>query len=237
MRTVSKKGVVEIAEHEGIVLGPYLDSVGVWTYGVGHTKAAGGPNPEEMPRVDTRQLSDEEAMAEVVKALELYESDLAVYERRVNMAIYPETPLKQHQFDALVSWDFNTGGALWQNPRSGRPAQLIRQINNGDYSGAGFMGWLKPKEITKRRKAEMALFQTGNYDGNGDSIPVYDALPDGRFRWRMTLRGKDVLKHMTPTHSGELDRDYGGIVAVAIGAISAVGAGIAALWDRIGGLF
>ena len=41
MMTVSRRGVLEIAEHEGIVLGPYRDSAGVWTYGVGHTAGAG----------------------------------------------------------------------------------------------------------------------------------------------------------------------------------------------------
>ncbi len=46
----SPKGVAEIAGHEGIVLSPYLDSVGTWTFGVGHTRAAGPPNPAVMEK-------------------------------------------------------------------------------------------------------------------------------------------------------------------------------------------
>ncbi|WP_428141663.1 glycoside hydrolase family protein, partial [Bradyrhizobium sp.] len=34
-----------LISHEGIVLSRYKDSVGVWTIGVGHTKAAGNPDP------------------------------------------------------------------------------------------------------------------------------------------------------------------------------------------------
>ena len=46
----SPQGVVALAGHEGIVPAPYLDSVKVWTYGVGHTAAAGAPFPEGMPK-------------------------------------------------------------------------------------------------------------------------------------------------------------------------------------------
>ena len=45
---LSDKGIVEIAEHEGIVPAPYRDSVGVVTFGVGHTAAAGVLDPAEM---------------------------------------------------------------------------------------------------------------------------------------------------------------------------------------------
>jgi hypothetical protein len=34
---VSPQGIAELASHEGIVPYPYLDSVGVWTLGIGHT--------------------------------------------------------------------------------------------------------------------------------------------------------------------------------------------------------
>ncbi|TDR87059.1 lysozyme, partial [Enterovirga rhinocerotis] len=42
---VSARGLAEIVSHEGIVTRRYKDSVGVWTIGVGHTKAAGAPDP------------------------------------------------------------------------------------------------------------------------------------------------------------------------------------------------
>jgi lysozyme len=174
---ITPQGVLEIAEHEGLVLGPYKDSVGVWTYGVGHTAAADGPDPAKMKRQDTRGWSQAQVEMEMVKALRLFDEDLNKYEARVAKAV--KVPLKSHEFDALVSFDFNTGGIF--------KAKLTEAINRGDKSGDGFMGWIKPKEITKRRQAEMALFCTGRYDANGDLIPVYDALGDGRLRHRMNI--------------------------------------------------
>jgi len=184
---ISDKGVLEIAEHEGFVLGPYLDSVGVKTIWVGHTAAAGGPDPSKMPLVDTRGWSADRVTEELVRGLRQFDTDLDSYEGRVNRAI--KAPLKQHEFDALVSFDFNTGGIF--------KAQLTKSINAGDRSGGGFMGWIKPKEIIKRRKAEQSLFRTGNYDANGDDIPVYDALPNGRIKHRMTIDGAKLAALMS----------------------------------------
>jgi lysozyme len=186
---LSDRGVLEIAEHEGVVLGPYLDSVGVWTYGVGHTAAAGFPDPAKLPREDTRGWNAARVENELISALRLFDDDLDKYEARVEKAI--KVPLKQHEFDALVSFDFNTGGIF--------KAKLTEAINRGDKSGEGFMGWVKPKEIIKRRQAEQALFRTGEYDANGDKIPVYDALPDGRIRHRMTISGARLRELMPLT--------------------------------------
>ena len=235
---VSTLGVLEIAEHEGIVLGPYLDSVGVWTYGCGHTKAAGGLDPAKMARVDTRGWGEAQVRAELVRAVELFDKDLDTYEDRVRQAV--DVPLKPHQFDALTSFDFNTGGIL--------RAKLTEAINRGDMGGEGFMGWIKPKELIKRRKAERALFVTGNYDANGDDIPVYDVLPSGKTRYRMAIDGKDLLAMMPKRGStAMLERVLAGrppgkpAVAVSRPApaasrpVSAKPAPAVSFWDRFWG--
>lgn len=165
---VSDKGVVEIAEHEGIVPAPYRDSAGVVTFGVGHTAAAGGLDPTEM---NGAMPTGDALTAAVDRAILLFRDDLEKYEARVNAEF--TDGLEQYEFDALVSWDFNTGGATWRSESTGRPCQLHRQVNAGDKSGAGFMGWLKPPEVRKRRTAEMKLFQTGDYDANGNTVPVW----------------------------------------------------------------
>ena len=157
---VSDKGVVEIAEHEGIVPAPYRDSKGVITFGIGHTAAAGGLDPREM---NGHMPEGDALIAAVDRAIMLFKDDLEKYEARVNAAI--KVPLEQHEFDALVSFDFNTGGI--------HRARLTRAINSGDKSGAGFMGWLRPPEIRKRRTAEMRLFKTGDYDANGNTVPIW----------------------------------------------------------------
>jgi lysozyme len=185
---ISNLGVLEIAEHEGVVLGPYLDSVGVWTYGVGHTAAAGGLIPEKMGRVDTRGWSEARVREELIAALGLFDKDLDSYEARVNSAV--TVPLKQYQFDALSSFDFNTGGIY--------KAKLTESLNRGKYKEAaeGFMGWTRPKEIITRRTAEMRLFQTGDYTANGSMIAVYDALGDGKIRWRARINSGQLATLM-----------------------------------------
>ena len=184
---ISDKGVLEIAEHEGIVPGPYKDSKGVWTVGVGHTAAAGGPDPAAMAK--GMPLDVDKAVLEL---LGLFDVDLDKYEDRVNRAI--KKPLAQHQFDALVSFDFNTGGI--------HRAKLTDEINRGDTSGNGFMGWLKPKEIIKRRKAEQALFRTGNYEANGDKIVIWNVDSQGNLGGvYKTISGRELQALMAQAGS------------------------------------
>jgi|TARA_R110000850_G_C9754546_1_gene445731 lysozyme len=180
---VSTRGILEIAEHEGIVPAPYLDSVGVLTYGIGHTKNAGGIDPASMSLAMPTNI--EKA---INHALEVFRTDVASYEARVNAAI--KVPLSQFEFDALVSFDFNTGGI--------HRAKLSKRINAGDPDAAdSFMGWLRPPEIRKRRTAEMQLYKTGDYDVNGDLIPIWKTNGKGKLVGQLrTMSGAEVLKRM-----------------------------------------
>lgn len=191
---ISDRGLLEICEHEGIVPAPYRDSVGVWTFGVGHTAAAGGLDPETMER--GMPPVGKAFLAAMDLALETFREDVPKYEARVNEAI--RVPLEQHEFDALVSWDFNTGGALWRHPRTGVPARLVSAINAGDPAASRhFFGWMRPSEIRKRRAAERALFETGDYDGNGDRIPVWTVDGNGKLRGiHHTMSGDELLARM-----------------------------------------
>lgn len=163
---VSTKGIVEIAAHEGIVPAPYFCSANVLTFGVGHTAAAGDPNPHRMPRAFPTGPRLEQ---EIIRAVEIYAVDLIKYEDRVIRALNGRK-VKQHEFDALVSWDINTGGASFRS-KNGQPAQLIQQVRAGDMSGHGFMGWLRPPEIRGRREKELALFRTGHYSAT--HVPIW----------------------------------------------------------------
>lgn len=178
MRT-SPQGVAEIAAHEGIVLSPYKDSVGVLTIGVGHTKGAGSPDPAQFPMGVEQPLS---------AILAVFRADLARFEARVNRAVM--VPLKQHEFDALVSFDFNTGGI--------EKATLTKRLNAGDRRGAiaGFDGWHRPPEIIGRRNKEKRLFADGVYSGGGKAT-VYPASAAGKVQWSKG-RVVDVLALMAP---------------------------------------
>lgn len=158
----STEGLIALIGHEGIVLTRYKDSVGVWTIGIGHTKAAGGLNPETFTGTLTMQ-----------EALDLLRKDIVKYETGVNSEI--KVPLEQHEFDALVSFHYNTGAIA--------RASLTKSINAGDKAKAAsqFMSWVKPPEIKGRRTAEMNLFKTGKYPA--PMATVYPATDDGKVLW------------------------------------------------------
>lgn len=160
---VSLRGRIELMAHEGIVTSPYKDSVGVWTIGVGVTDAAGAAiKPSRFTGTIT-----------VKQAVEMFENVLCEYERGVNRAI--KVPLEQHEFDALVSFHYNTGGIA--------RASATKHINAGNKAkGArALLAWKKPPEIIKRREAEVALFLHGKY-GDGKAN-VYPASKSGRVQW------------------------------------------------------
>lgn len=110
-----------IKEHEGLRLVAYLDSVGVWTIGYGDT----GPDV-----VKGLTITKEEAEKRLRKRL-------VEFEGYVNTCV--KVPLKQHQFDALVSLVYNIG------PANFKTSTLLKKLNAGDYIGAAdqFLVWNK----------------------------------------------------------------------------------------------
>lgn len=170
----SDPGIFALALHEGVVPAPYLDSVGVWTYGIGHAETSGlPPNPRSMPKGMPADLD-----AELQRVFSVFRSDLAKYEAAVARALKVE--VTQAQFDALVSFHFNTGAI-------GR-ATLVKRLNAGDVAGAaaGFMAWSKPKEIIDRRRQEQALFATGKYPTG--QVTVWGATATGKVVWKPVKR-------------------------------------------------
>ncbi len=168
MLNTSVAGRAFLAGHEGIVPYPYLDSVGVWTIGVGHTAGAGAPAPAKMTKGEA--ISIAECMA-------IFARDLAQYEAAV--ASHITAPLTQPQFDALVSFAYNLGaGAL-------AGSTLRKRLNALDYSGAAaeFPKWNKAGGVanaglTARRVAERVLFTSGIY-GDGRAT-VYGVTATNR---------------------------------------------------------
>lgn len=173
---VSRKGLAELASHEGVVPMPYLDSVGVWTFGVGHTRYAGDPNPVSLPKGKAQPLS---------YVFEVFAKDVEKYTADVLRAV--KVPLAQHELDALVSFHYNTGAIA--------RATLTKRLNFGDRVGAAnaFMNWTTPKEITARRKKEMELFRYGRY-GLGKAS-VWQANSAGRVLWS-TGKSVNVLEYL-----------------------------------------
>ena len=121
---------------------PYRDSAGVLTIGWGHTN-------HHLPRF-TRDAVWTQAECDAALA-----GDMITFERHVQRLCKIE--LAQHEFDALVSWAFNTGApataTLWKKLNAGNrkvvPVELAKWNRAGGRVLAG---------LTRRRKAEGLMF-------------------------------------------------------------------------------
>lgn len=141
----SPSGRAAITRREGNKLKAYKDSVGVLTIGVGHTSAAGPPRVVSGMTI-TAQESDD-----------ILSRDLALFEKAVSSAV--KVPLKQNEFDALVSLAFNIGAGAFSK------STLVRKLNAGDRAGAAdqFLVWNKAggkvlKGLASRRADERKQF-------------------------------------------------------------------------------
>jgi lysozyme len=120
---------------------------GTLTIGYGHTSAAGPP------KVYIGQVIDQPTADAILGA------DLASIEIEVGQLV--KVPLNQNQFDALVSFQFNTG---WL----GHPGcSLLRALNGGNYNLADsdFMLYDEASGkvlvgLERRRAAEKTVFNT-----------------------------------------------------------------------------
>ena len=90
MRT-SPAGIALIKRHEGLRLGAYKDAAGVLTIGYGHTTFV----------IPNQKITQQEADVLLIHDLKNAEACIHKHAKR---------PLTQQQFDALVSFQFNTGG-------------------------------------------------------------------------------------------------------------------------------
>ena len=170
---MTDRGLLALIRHEGIVPGPYLDVAGVWTFGIGHTGAAGSSDPARMPRGMPADLD-----VGIREAFRLFRTDLASYEAAVLRAV--KVSLAPHEFDALVSFHYNTGGIA--------RAALTWHLNAGNRAAAAeaFMGWLKPAAIRSRREAERDLFRHARYPTG--TIPVWAVDRNGRVDFSRPVR-------------------------------------------------
>lgn len=147
------RAAAELIHHEAIVLEAYKDSVAVWTWGIGLTKASG---------VDPLAYKDKPAdLATVLRA----------YVDRVRKVYLPDVleafggcALSEAQLAAALSFHYNTG-AIEQTSwvklfLAGKVAEArtfleTHYLNNGT--------------LRDRRMAEAALFFDGKWEGDGQA--------------------------------------------------------------------
>lgn len=144
---MSEEGLELIKEFEGCKLEAYKCPAGVWTIGVGSTLYEDG---SKVQKGDYLESEDE--------AMDLLALTLGKYEQSVAKAVH--VPLTQNEFDALVSFTYNVGGANLAS------STLLKLLNSGESKSIvakEFHKWNKAggKELaglTRRRQAEARLF-------------------------------------------------------------------------------
>ena len=147
MRT-SEKGIKIIVHHEGIRNRPYRCPAGLWTVGVGHLIGDGKSLPESWNRTFTKEEIDG-----------ILKRDLRRFELGV-CKMLPNVPLRQHEFDALVSFCFNLGLGTFQR------STLRQALLRGDKKAAmeSLMKYCRAggkilRGLQIRRQDEKALFE------------------------------------------------------------------------------
>ena len=99
---VSKAAIALIKHHEGVRSRPYRCPANLWTVGVGHLIGDG----KHLPDSWNRTFSQEEIDG-------ILKSDLRRFELGVHKML-PNVPLRQCEFDCLVSFAFNLGLGTFQ---------------------------------------------------------------------------------------------------------------------------
>lgn len=153
---MSPQGREMLIAHEGLVLRAYKDIAGIWTIAVGHSAMAGPPAP--FPGMTITRAEAEEILSR----------DLVKFEKRVLKAV--KVPLRQAEFDALVSFDFNTGrihsaSFVQRLNASTTPVQRIEAYRGlMEWNKAQVGGKLRPvRGLTIRRQDEFDLAVHGDY--------------------------------------------------------------------------
>ena len=190
MRT-SQNGINLITSFEGCHTKAYWDKYGrKWTIGYGHT----GSDVYE-GKVITKSEADE-----------LLKQDLVRFEKYVNDKQYVPFQLNQNQFDALVSFTYNTGQGNLKKLVAGRNlSQIADELLEYKRSNGQVL-----KGLLRRRTEERKLFLTGTI-----SLPqpnkkyenkINDSLaniPIGEFTLHL-----DTILERTPKNSFFFLGDY-----------------------------
>ena len=99
---VSDKLIKLLRHHEGVRNKPYQCPAKLWTVGIGHLIGDGKTLPPEWNKTFTNEEIDA-----------ILKRDLNRFELGISKML-PNVPLRQHEFDALVSFCFNLGLGCFQ---------------------------------------------------------------------------------------------------------------------------
>lgn len=169
---MTDEGLALIKEFEGLRTAAYLDAVGVWTIGYGHTSMAGAPDVKQGMVITKTQADD------------ILARDVAQFASGVRRHLH--VILSDQKFSALVSFAYNVGLGNFEK------SSVLTAANRKDFPAVGrrLQLWTKAggrvlPGLVRRRAAEAALFAS---DGN----EVVSA-PVERAEGKPILRSKTVV--------------------------------------------
>ncbi|MCU0902428.1 MAG: glycoside hydrolase family protein [Tabrizicola sp.] len=180
---MSAKGLAFLEAHEGVVLKAYRDPVGIWTIGAGLTSASG------VVKVRPGMVLTKEEASNLLGTALTRNYEPGVVRAMVQIQGSTVISPKQHEFDAAVSFHFNTGAiarATWlKRWKAKAKPDLIR---------AGLMAWNKAggrvlPGLTRRRREEADMLLDGRYAG---IKPVEPRL--GLARWALVLSPEEIAR-------------------------------------------
>ena len=146
---VSKAGIALIKHHEGVHSRPYRCPANLWTIGVGHLIG----NGKLLPNSYNRTFTTEEIDALLIR-------DLNRFERGISKML-PNVPLRQCEFDSLVSFAFNVGLGTFQRSTlrqallRGNKTQAMESLVKYCRAGGKIV-----KGLQTRRLDEKAVFES-----------------------------------------------------------------------------
>lgn len=149
-----------LTELEGCKLKAYKDPIGLWTIGVGHLISRGQDPRLLSLGIDTNDYIGKLGSISLTsdQALQLLAMDLEVYKKAVERLV--KIPLKQNEYDALVSFTFNLGEPALKE------STLLKKLNNKtDLAEVAqeFLRWDRAggrslSGLTVRRAVEASIF-------------------------------------------------------------------------------
>lgn len=163
----NKSGIDFIKKHEALRLKAYRPLKNdEWTIGWGHTSLAGPPKVTQGMEISA------------VEAENILRADLKKFEDQVNRLV--RVPLNQSQFNALLSFQYNSGGLLYK----GKPSTLLKLLNAGKYDRVPneLSKWVYDNGkvingLVKRRAEEAALFTSEDENDLEPAKNVTRAVP------------------------------------------------------------
>ena len=134
-----------LKHHEGVRYNPYRCPAGLWTVGVGHLIGDG----KSLPREWNKTFTQDEVNG-------ILKSDLRRFELGISKML-PNVPLRQHEFDAILSFCFNLGLGCFQRSTirqallRGDKEQAMESLVKYCRAGGKILKGLQNRRLDERR--------------------------------------------------------------------------------------